>query len=218
MTHRLITLTSLFLFLFCFGCSSAYYTAMETMGIPKRELLTDNINETRTAQTEAQQEFKSALDTFLSVTGYQGGDLEVMYERMNDAYEDSNDKATEVRQRIRAVDNVANALFSEWEDELNEYDDLSLRQQSERKLRSTQQRYDIMFASMERVENAMVKVLISFKDQVLFLKHNLNAKAITSLSGQATSIESDVAALMKDMNASIAESDRFLSELNTPNK
>ncbi|WP_027183732.1 DUF2959 domain-containing protein [Desulfovibrio inopinatus] len=214
MTSPLIRIAGLLLLTLCFGCNSAYYTAMETLGIPKRELLSDNITKVRTAQTEAGQEFQSALEAFLSLTGYQGGDLEAMYERMSDAYEDSESKATEVRQRIRAVDNVAQALFDEWEDELNEYENSSLRRQSETKLKQTRRRYDELLRSMERVENAMVPVLAAFKDQVLFLKHNLNARAVSALSTEASNIEANVADLIKDMNASIAEADRFLGELN----
>jgi len=56
----------------------------------------------------------------------------------------------------------------------------------------------------------MQPVLTAFRDQVLFLKHNLNAAAIASLQTTAKGIESDVERLVAEMNASIAEADRFI--------
>ena len=59
----------------------------------------------------------------------------------------------------------------------------------------------------------MEPVLNAFRDQVLFLKHNLNATAIASLKGELGMIETDVAALVQDMEASIARSPAFIEEM-----
>jgi hypothetical protein len=56
-------------------------------------------------------------------------------------------------------------------------------------------------------------VLDAFRDQVLFLKHNLNARAIASLRNELTTIEDDVAVLVAEMEQAIAESDAFISEM-----
>jgi Protein of unknown function (DUF2959) len=53
-------------------------------------------------------------------------------------------------------------------------------------------------------------VLAAFKDQVLFLKHNLNARAISSLQQNADQIQSDVARLVREMEASIKEANEFI--------
>ena len=66
---------------------------------------------------------------------------------------------------------------------------------------------------MRRAEAKMDPVLTAFRDQVLFLKHNLNARAISSLQGTVAQIEGDVGALITDMEASIAEADAFISSL-----
>ncbi len=57
----------------------------------------------------------------------------------------------------------------------------------------------------------MYPVLIKLKDYVLYLKHNLNAKAIGSLSGEMVSIEKDVEKLIRDMNVSIKEAESFIN-------
>ena len=59
----------------------------------------------------------------------------------------------------------------------------------------------------------MEPVLRQFRDQVLYLKHNLNAAAIGSLRGQADNIQGDIQRLLDQMNRSIAEADRFIQTL-----
>jgi len=51
------------------------------------------------------------------------------------------------------------------------------------------------------------------RDQVLFLKHNLNAKAIASLQEEFGSIKADIAVLISDMEASISEADEFIASM-----
>jgi hypothetical protein len=56
-------------------------------------------------------------------------------------------------------------------------------------------------------------VLRTFNDQVLFLKHNLNAQAVGSLQNELREVEANTAALIREMNASIAEAERFMATM-----
>jgi len=206
----------LFVGLFVFaGCQRAYFNALERIGIEKREVLVDRVEDARDSQNEAKEQFRDALDEFSALVGFDGGDLEDTYERLDREYERSEDRADEVRDRIDAVHDVATALFDEWEDELDQYEDRRLRRESERQLRDTRRRYEDMLTAMERAERKMAPILDAFEDQVLFLKHNLNARAIASLEGTVAEIETDVDQLIRDMEASIAEADAFIEEMQT---
>jgi len=66
---------------------------------------------------------------------------------------------------------------------------------------------------MKQAEKRMQPVLTVFHDQVLFLKHNLNAAAIASLKETSAGIESDVSKLIQDMNASISEANTFINQM-----
>jgi hypothetical protein len=101
-------------------------------------------------------------------------------------------------------------LFDEWESELAQYTNESLRRSSEDKLEQTRRRYAELMEVMKRAESKIEPVLIVFRDHVLFLKHNLNAQAIASLQEELASVEADVASLVKEMEASIAEADTFI--------
>lgn len=192
------------------GCSSAYYNTLEQFGIHKREILVDRVSEARESQVETKEQFVSALEKFRSVVEFDGGELEKRYESLNRELERSEAKAAEVGDRIDAIEDVATALFREWEDELSQYSSATLRQQSERQLRDTQNRYEDMLIVMRRAEARVQPVLNPFRDQVLWLKHNLNAQAIASLQGEVSIIEADVASLIKDLEAAIAAADEFV--------
>lgn len=158
------------------GCSSLYYDAMEKLGFEKREILVDRVGDARNAQNEAQETFRSALERFQSVVNSPDTELKERYEKINDAYSDSESIAEEVRDRIEAVEEVAGALFEEWEDELDRYKSTSLRQGSERKLNETREQYGLLIDRMHKAEERMDPVLQAFEGQVLFSKHNLNAQ------------------------------------------
>ncbi|MDX2499143.1 MAG: DUF2959 domain-containing protein [Deltaproteobacteria bacterium] len=195
------------------GCSSAYYGTMEKLGYHKRDLMVSRVESARDAQEDAKEEFESALEKFSSVLQFDGGKLENKYDQLKSAYDRSNARAETVRERIDSVEDVAEALFAEWEEELGQYSKASLRRSSARKLRQTRQQYSQLISAMKRAERKMDPVLTAFHDQVLFLKHNLNAKAIASLQTELGSVEAEVNSLIKDMEASIKEADAFIGSM-----
>ena len=195
------------------ACQSAYYKTMEKFGYHKRDILVERVQEARDSQEEAKDQFRSALDRFSAVLGVPGGDLTDKYESLNAEYEASEKRAEEVRDRISSVQDVAGALFDEWEAELRQYSSAELRKSSERKLRDTRKQYTQLMGAMKRAEAKLDPVLAAFRDQVLYLKHNLNAQAIASLKGELRSVEADVGKLIREMEASISEADAFIQAM-----
>lgn len=195
------------------GCESVKYSALEKVGIHKRDILIDRIEDTQEAQSDGQEQFQSALEQFRSVVAFDGGELERMYSKFNDEYEACEEAANDISAHIDSVESVANALFSEWQDELDQYQNAKLRRASERQLQDTKQRYRQILGAMRQSERAIAPVLAILRDNVLFLKHNLNARAIGSLRGELTNIDREVAQLTQSMQRSIAESQRFIDTL-----
>ena len=195
------------------GCQTAYYNTMERFGVEKREILVDRIGDAQKAQEEGQEQFQDALEQFRSVVNFDGGQLERVYNRLNSEFEDTEAAAARIRQRIDAVETVAEDLFDEWEGELDDYTNQSLRRDSEQQLRTTRSRYSQLITAMRRAEQTMDPVLDSLRDNVLYLRHNLNAIAVASLRGELDTINSDVDRLLDAMNVAIAESNRFIEEM-----
>ena len=195
------------------SCTTAYYRALETVGIEKRDILVERVEEARDSQTEAKEQFASALDRYRSVVSVEGGELEEIYDRLAAELDRSQTRAQAVEERVAAVESVANDLFDEWEDEIGEYADPGLRRQSQQLLTATRSDYRRLIAAMQRAEAAMDPVLTLFNDQVLFLRHNLNARAIGSLETELADIERATAKLIEEMERSIEEASRFIQAL-----
>ena len=186
---------------------------MEKFGIAKREILADRVEKTREAQKEAKEQFADALQRFLAVTKADGGDLQRKYEDLTREFQRADGRAKEVRERIAAVEDVAEALFREWKQELGQYSSASMRSESQRQLDTTRRRYDALLGLMKRAAERMDPILATFRDQVLFLKHNLNARAIASLGSTHRTLEADISRLISDMEASIREAETFIKDL-----
>jgi len=178
-----------------------------------RDLLVDRVEDARDTQTETVEEFKTALEKFKEVTNFQGGDLEKKYNTLNAAFEDSEKAAAKIDDRIDKVTSAANTLLTEWKEELNQYHDASLRSRAERQFDDTRRRADQLIAAMRNAQTRTEPVLAAFRDQVLYIKHNLNMQAIASLDEEAENIESDVSQLIKEMETSIAEANAFIDQL-----
>lgn len=212
-TMRFPILGSLVLALAVTGCSTILYSSLEQFGIEKRDILVDRVESARDAQEDSKETFSSALEAFTDLTGYDGGDLERTYDRLSSAYDRSVSSAQRVSDRVDAVEDVGDALFREWKSELNDYSNADLRRRSEDQLAMTRRSYGELMAKMRRAEASMRPVLDVFEDQVLFLKHNLNARAVAGLEGEVRSVRRQVDGLIREMEASIAEANAFISTL-----
>ena len=195
------------------GCQTAYYETMEKFGVHKRDILVDRIEKARDDQEATKEQFKSALEEFSAVTKFNGGDLEAHYKRLDQELQHSEERAAAVRNSINDVEKVADALFDEWQTELEQYTSADLRRQSALQLADTKVRYDKLLKAMRNAESKIEPVLVPFRDQVLFLKHNLNARAIASLQNELVNIQTDVSALIQEMETSINEANTFIKAL-----
>ncbi len=195
------------------GCSSAYYSAYEKFGVYKRDLLKKRVVEARDDQKEAGEQFKDALTRLKELYGFDGGNLEKIYDSLKSDFDRSSTKAEDVRKRVKDVESVGNDLFAEWEKELKDISSASLRDKSRSQLRDTRRRYDELLTALKRAESSMEPVLAQFRDQVLFLKHNLNAQALSSLQKEALNIQDDITKLLAEMDRSIQQADSFINAL-----
>lgn len=203
-------LAAVLLIIFITGCSSAYYAVQEKFGKEKRHILTDSVEGVQESQIKAQEEFKDALTKIKELYAFDGGELENFYDKLKDSYEDCDSRAKQIEERIGNVKKVAKDLFAEWETEIAQISDSKLKNSSKDSLGDAKAKYRKLEEAMHISTRQMTPVLTQLKDYVLYLKHNLNAKAVGSLGGEVVSIEKDVTRLIADMNTSIKEAQSFI--------
>jgi len=195
------------------GCQTAYYAAWEKLGYEKRDILVSRVEDARDAQEEAKEEVVSALESFSQAVNFKGGELEKQYQRFKSQLEASEEAAANVSDRVDKVQSTGSALFKEWEGELDTYSNRSLRQRSELQLRDTRSRYGTMLTAMQKARDRLEPALRPLRDQVLFLKHNLNARALTSLKDEVRKVDIEVNRLIEDINVAVDEANGFINQI-----
>lgn len=196
------------------GCTTIYNATMEgVFGYEKRELFKKSVTALQSEQKDAQKEFTDALTRLKQLYGFSGGELESVYEKVKSSYERCDGEAKAVHTRIENMEDLAKSMFSEWEKEIQQYTNPNLAATSREQLRLTKDRYAQLYRTVREAESAMQPVLGQLKDNVLFLKHNLNASAIGSLQGEAVGIQKQIEQLLTQMNTAIAASDSFIKTL-----
>lgn len=190
-----------------------YFRVVEAVGYHKRDLLVGRVEAARDEFAAAKEQFQTALEKFSDLTHFDGGELESRYYKLKNELDYSQTRADGVRDRIEAIQVVGDALFEEWRAELEQYSNRALKANSRQQLRLTQQHYTHLLSAMRRVESRTGPVLTAFRDQVLYLKHNLNAQAIAALEDELRLTSLNVSNLIHSMERSIQEADVFMRTL-----
>jgi hypothetical protein len=196
------------------GCTSSYYKAMRTFGKEKRDILVSRVKDSKKDQQQAKEQIKTTMESFQALTGFKGGELEKNYKKLNGEYEKAADSAQKLHNRIDSIDQVSGDLFKEWQKEIDGMQDRKLKTQSSAMLRQSRLSEAGYVKAMRQTEARMTPVITAFHDQVTFLKHNLNARAIGSLKGTSAKMSTDVDVLMISLDGSMAQADSLIASLN----
>ena len=195
------------------ACRSTYYSAMEVFGQEKRDLLRSALSSMVDDQKEAQTTFVAALDRVKALNSFHGGDLENEYDKLKSAYADADGSAKDIDARIKEIESVSSDLFAEWKREIAQMQSTDLKAKSGVKLSETEARYERAHAAMIESRARMTPPLGLLNDHVLFLKHNLNAAAVGSLTDSMSGIERSIETLQASLEASIREAQSFLANM-----
>ena len=207
MTRTWLLAILLLLVLVSMSCRSTLF------GGAKRGVLADRVEDARDGEEEARGAFTGALDRFFELAGDKGGDIEGHYDDLTGEVEDCEDVAKDVRGRIDDVSRTAAVVFEEWERELGLYTDPGLRKRSELSLTETRRQYQRTLLALRMTEKKMERVLRIFRDQVLFLKRNLNVRTVADLGSVASQLDAEVADLVLDIQKAIDESNVLLARM-----
>jgi hypothetical protein len=211
--RRTVCIPCVVLVLLLAGCNAAYYKTMRTLGKEKRDILVQRIKDAKKDQDQTKQQLQTTMESFQALTGFQGGSLEKAYKRLNSDYENANSQAGKLHDKIQSIDQVSNDLFKEWQGEIGAMGNAKLKAQDTVMLRNAKTRQATYMRAMRRTEDQIAPVLKAFQDQVLFLKHNLNSRAIGSLKGTSATLQGNVADLIQSIDASSQEADKLISSL-----
>lgn len=210
-TTRIATLALLGISVLATSACTSHYAIMEKHGFNKRDLLVKEVERSRNEQEAARVHFQTALDEFASIDAVAGYDLEVKYHQLRRELERCEDDAKTIHNRIKSIERVADDLFDDWDDELDEYNSAGLRRAREKQFNQTKEHYKKLVGTMKQAESKTKPALRALRDQVLFLKQNVNARAVYALQGAEAALETDVTKLIAQLQTSINETGAFVA-------
>lgn len=215
---KAIFLVNLILFTSCAGkieegIKDAKYGAYEMIGYEKRDLFKKEVKSVKNNQEDSQEAFEDALERLQKFYAFKGGRIEKEYNKLKNSYENSLEESHDLSNSIQKLDTVAHDLFIEWKKEIKEITSPDLRKKSSAKLNETRKKYKILYDALKNSEKRMSPLLVKIKDQVLYLKHNLNAGAIEGLRNEGERIQKDIEKLIGEMKDANKEADKFIKTL-----
>jgi len=206
--HAVILSLLMLSFLFLTGCGSAY----KASGQYKRDLLLDRIEKVRVSHEKAKTQFQQVLEQYSSIIEANSGQIRGEYNKLSKEYVKALAINDEISKKVKDVESVGKPLFKGWEKELDEYQNERMRRASEEQLDTTRSRYLKLVHSIKSSKNKVNDVLKSMNDQVLFLSHNLNKKALSVIKRDVEGVKVEVNELIGQIDEAIKESGEFIND------
>lgn len=193
----------LFIALLLAGCQSPYLSMMEKAGIPKREILAHRIEDARDAQIKARYQFNRTLERYRQALNASSADQATQLAELQRDYAASQQAADAVKPRVGQVEAVAQAVFDDWERELDQYQSPALRDASAQQLQQAREQYRLLIGKMRSAQSKVLPALGALNDQLLYLRHQQNAQVIGGLQQNYSTVSGTVEPLLTDLQRSI---------------
>lgn len=178
-----------------------------------REQLTASIEDARDTQTAVRAQFDATLDQFVTLVSADRNNWQTAFDQLKAEYAANQAQAAIIRSLIEDVESHSADLFNEWESELALFQDQNLRFKRELDLQEARRQCGQLLLSLHATENRMIPVLSAFRDYLVFLQDNLDARTVASLQPELAAMAGNIADLFYNIDSTIVESDEFLAEL-----
>ena len=144
------------------------------------------------------------------------GDAAKAHKDLVKIVETSEDQAEELRDSIEEMQAAAIPVFDQWTKDLEAYSNPEMRQRSQARLAAARERYDAVVAAVEPLLVEYESINQSLRDHVLFLKHDMNPAALTTIQDDVRSVAKDAASLDGRFNSGRAAAMAYIESTAQP--
>lgn len=195
------------------GCQHVYFNTMENAGIDKREIFTHRVEDARGAENQARQQLRDTLDNYRRVLLLDSSDLAQRYDLFTASQARNPVNVRALRQRVANLQDIGEAMFADWQDDLKGYRDQGLRDASAAQLDNTRTSYQRVLQQLRDTESGLNASQALFNDPQLMLRHNLTPDGTNALKNGYPAIQSQVEQQLRQMQATVDSCDAFLRQL-----
>lgn len=171
------------------------------------------IKDANSTQDAVKAQFQNASDQFMQLINFHGGALEDKYVELQKEYLKSKELLNDFQNKINKIKKSASNLFKEWDKEIEQYSDGKIQAKSKELKDESVKQYEMIIVLMERNEQNLEDYLKILGDNVLFLKHNLNSKAVFSLREVSAELQGNINDIILDIDNSITKTNEFIQHM-----
>lgn len=193
---------------FLTGCSGGAY---KSSGQYKRDILLERVGKTSKCHEEAKKQFEGVLANYSKLVDASDTDqdLRVEYNNLAKSIKKASSVVKDLARKIKNIEKIGKPMFRDWEDELDEYGNETIRRSSEVNLDATRSEYLKVVHTIKDTKVKVEKVLKALNDQMLFLNQNLSLRTLESFKKEVTSLKEEVGELITQLDLAIDETQKF---------
>lgn len=177
----------------------------------KRDIMVSEVQNARVSLEEVKAQFQMSMEQFKTVLLNSQAKAEEKHKALKSETKTTSKKAEDIQDSIDSVSKAAEAMFVEWETELNQYSSENLRSSSAMSLQEVKDQNAKFINAMTLANEKAAPVITAFNDLVLFSKNSLTDQVMDSLQSELASVEESVAGAVMELDNSISEADTLIN-------
>jgi len=182
-------------------------------GVKQAENLVKKTEASAKAITEAREQIKTTLDGYNALIEGNVEDTKKAYGNLQKEMDRSDDRAEDVGKRIDEMNVEADKYFADWTRSLDGISSPDLRARSEERMKDARSRYDQILATTGKAGDMFASFIQNLRDQVTYLGHDLNPRALASLEGDATKLNTAAESFFGKIDSAIDEATSYAASL-----
>lgn len=165
--------------------ASTLVVSAQQEGVKQIEQLIKKAHDQVASINDAKQQLVKTMDAYNAVLAPDVKDRRDAYKKLQKEMADTEKKRGEVTSRSREMNADADKLFKSWEGSTAAIQSPDLKQRSEQRLKTTQDRFGELRQIGQKASDLYAPMMKTLQDQVSFLGHDLNPSAVASLKPDA---------------------------------
>lgn len=192
------------------GCSGMYHAAIEQLGWEPQDILVNRVTIARDCQAAARNQFDRLVSLVRDLVTDDSEEAAQRVNALRSAYADAEIRAREVRARVAKVAAAGSAVFDERRRADAAIRDPAARERAMQRTAQAEARYGEMLTTMRQAADATGPALAAVQAALASLGPQPSDDAVGALHGAVADVDATVAALVRDLDQSIAEADAFV--------
>ena len=200
------------------ACKSGSVRGLKSADIVRVDNLGAQIEAVHVESEISKQRLRDAIEAVRAIASYDFvGDPAVAFNDFVTAVEASVEQAETLRDAILPMEESGGAFFDQWNDDLDSFSSVEMRNRSRERLLATHKRFRVIMAAVVPAQRGFDEVNKRLQDYASFLSNDFNATAIAAIEGDVRVLRSKAAKVDQRFDACMRATSAYLEATALPN-